>query len=533
MSLINLYKEFIKDSFLKWIILLNLIIYIPVILIIPGFILDDYYLFYIISQNPSIPFSTNPDEAFFLFMRPLSYFSFWIDFHIFYANPLLIKFFSIFLHIILVLSFYYMLKKLTFIIIKRNDNLIIFLTTLLFSFHLDNAIWIYWISNKTELLAVLFYILSIFAFIKFLEEQKKYYLILCAIFFLASITSKQTGLNLPVLLIFISYLMNWKYDIGNRKKIILFTTLMLVIMIMFSAVNYYVFKSDLNLSSIFWKKPFSLIGNFLHVIIPFYSQGIYNFFLINKTSAIILFGVFVIALLSILIITRKEKSKTILLGIVFIIIISYPRILAVAEPRINGILIFWFVIILALGMHLLKKRIYLTIMSIVLIYFLITLFSRIGELKNKIDSYEKLIENYISTIKKTEKNDFVIVAENNFTLNYQAYYKLHNSFGCIDGVVNSPVFYDVSLVYFDIERFSKPFISVYHFENSFRVEALNDLIYLSINRKKLKEYYIFNNIIPQIKSRDYKLINFTFGDQFPIQNYSLIYFNGVDWVILE
>ncbi len=533
MFLISFYRNIFKDSFLYWIIILNLIIYIPVILIIPGFILDDYYLFYIISQNPGAPISTDQSEAFFLFMRPLSYISFWFDYIVFNANPILVKFFSLFLHLVLVVSIYLLLKKFTFLILKKNDNLLIFLAALIFSFHLDCAIWIYWISNKTELLALLFYVLSISAFIKYNDTRRTTYILLCALFFLLSITSKQTGLHLPVLLMFIVYLLNWKFDNDNRRKIITFIAFGLVVMILFSTVNYYVYKSDLNISQIFWKKPFSFIGNFLHVIVPYHSQNIYNFFLVNKTLAIILLGFFVIALLSVLIFLKKEKSKVVLFGLLFVLIIMYPRILAVAEHRINGILVFWFVLILALCMHKLKKEVYLIIMPVILFYFLITLIIRIGELENKIESYDNYIMKYTNIIKSSAKKDLVVIAENNFSLNYQAYYHLHKSFGCMDGVINSPVFYDVSLVYFDIEHFYKPFISVYRSENSFRVESLNDLIFLSIDRRRVKDYYLFTKIIPQYKSREYKQINFTLDNSFPVDEYNLIYFNGIDWVTID
>jgi hypothetical protein len=340
-------------------------------------------------------------------------------------------------------------------------------------------------------------------------------------------------MHLPVLLMFIVYLLNWKFDNDNRRKIIAFIAFGLVVMILFSTVNYYVYRSDLNLSQIFWKKPFSFIGNFLHVIVPYHSQNIYNFFLVNKTLAISLFGSLAIAFLLLLIFLKKEKSKVVLFGLLFVLIIMFPRILAVAEHRINGILVFWSVLILALCMHRLKREVYLIMMPVILFYFLITLIIRIGELENKIESYENCITKYTNIIKCSAEKDLVVIAENNFTLNYQAYYHLHKSFGCIDGVIISPVFYDVSLVYFDVEHFYKPFISVYGSENSFRVESLNDLIFLSIDRRRVKDYYLFKKIIPQYKSREYKQINFTLDNSFPVDEYNLIYFNGIDWLTID
>lgn len=533
MSLFNLLRELIKDSFLKWILLLNLIVYVPIIFIIPDFILDDYYLFYIISQNPGVPVSTNPGEAFFLFMRPLSYLSFWFDYNIFNANPLSSKILSLFLHIALVIVFYLLLKKITYRVTKKNEASIIFLITLIYSFHLDNSIWNYWISNRTELLAVIFYLLSISAFVKFISTHRNKYLFLCALFYLASITSKQTGLHLPVLLLFLVYIAKWEYKADNRTIMKIFFSLGIFMMLIYSSLNYFIYESDLNFSQGVWKKPFAFIGNFIHVIIPYHSQSIYNYFLINKPLSIILLGVFVIVLILLLIMLKKEKTRLILSALVFVLIIMFPRILAVAEPRINGIIVFWILVVLTLGMYKLKKIVSLTLLALILVYSLITLSLRIGELKNNIDSYDRVIANYINTVNRTAKHDFVVISENNFTLNYQAYYRIHNTFGLFDGVLLSPLFYDVSLVYFDSEQYRKPFILVHRFENEFNVESLNDLVFLSIDKRRIKDYYIFEKIIPQYKSREYRQINFKLGSSFPVENYSMIYFNGVDWITLE
>lgn len=532
--IIDKINPYLKNPYIKWIIITNLIIYIPIILIINQFILDDYYLFYLISQKPSVPISLNPDEAFFLFMRPVSYAFFWIDYHIFYTNALLMKSISLFLHIILALLFFQLLKRIFILFEKQINDFILFLVTMLFCIHLDSSIWVYWISNKTELLALLFYLLSIHSFLSYIKSNNNCYIQLSTIFYVLSILSKQTGLHLPFLIFYILFL---KKNIGtqlNKKVLLKYFIINIIIMIVISITNYLVFQSDLNLLSIIWKKPFSILGNVLHVLIPFYSQDLYNYFLVNKVWAFILLGLFISALLFILsIFSNKKNVKNILYALVLFFIVMYPRFLAVAETRINGILVVWFFIMVAFILNRIQFRFSIIILIMFLLYNSSTLFIRIQEINYKIKTYDKMVSEYIEIINQSNKTDFVIVAENNFTLNNQAYYRKYGKFGELKGVVNSPIFYNAALVYFNKSAFNEPFIKIFKEEREIRIESINDLIFLSIDKRRLKEYYKFEFLIPQLKSREYKQINLSINEPFPIDQFNYLFFNGLYWEILE
>ncbi|MDQ7815539.1 MAG: hypothetical protein RDU14_00775 [Melioribacteraceae bacterium] len=522
-------SSFLKDKYIKWVILANLFIYIPIIIIINGFILDDYYLFYLISKNPSLPISVNPNEAFFLFMRPVSYFFFWIDYHVFFTNAVLIKLLSLFLHIILVITFYLLLKKGFRIIEHKTNDILIFLITLIFSFHLDNSIWVFWISNKTELLALLFYMLSLLSVSKFIESDKSYFILLAALFFLLSILAKQTGLHLPILVCYIFYIKRWKISEANKKIVTTLLIICIVIILCISFLNLWIYQHDLNLTSILWKKPFSVIGNLLHVIIPFFSQNLYNYFLINKSYAFVLFGVILLSLFTFIVVAKKENIKKVLLILFFFLIIQYPRIFAVAEPRINGILILWLLIFAAFILSQFKKNIQVILGVCLLIFSIVTLFIRTFELSSKIADHKKMVDEFVNIGKQSPQTDFVIIAENNFALNCEAFFEENGTFGKLEGVINSPIFYDVSLVYFEKSVFNQPFIDVLNHGNRFRIKSLNDLVFLSIDRRRGKEYYHFANMIPQIRSREYKQIDFILHHSFPIDKYNFIFYDGAKW----
>ena len=65
--------------------------------------------------------------------------------------------------------------------------------------------------------------------------------------------------------------------------------------------------------------------------------------------------------------------------------------------------------------------------------------------------------------------------------------------------------------------------------NRFRIKSLNDLVFLSIDRRRGKEYYHFTNLIPQIRSREYKQIDFMLHHSFPIDRYNFIFYDGAKW----
>ena len=73
--------------------LVNLVFYLPVILKFPGFIYDDFKLFAMTSHNSQI-ISTNPNDIFYFFVRPVSYIIFKLDYLIWGNNYLGMKIFT-------------------------------------------------------------------------------------------------------------------------------------------------------------------------------------------------------------------------------------------------------------------------------------------------------------------------------------------------------------------------------------------------------------------------------------------------------
>ncbi len=178
-------------------------IYVFAILYIPNFITDDYLIFTYISQHPSNPIALDPNIDFFLFTRPLSYFTFWLDYQLFYNNAMLMKFESLFLFILSVILMYYTLKiLLKYIKVELSEKIIIF-GTLVYLFHPDSLMMNIWVANRTELLNILFYLITVLFFLNFFEKNRVTLLVISTCSYLLGILSKQSGLHLPLILLIV------------------------------------------------------------------------------------------------------------------------------------------------------------------------------------------------------------------------------------------------------------------------------------------------------------------------------------------
>jgi len=165
------------------IIIVNLLIYLPVIYLFPAFIGDDYIIFSLIQNNPSEIVSTNPHEIYYLFLRPVTYFTFWIDYRVFGIHSGLMKLLSLVYLIVLQISFYYLLKRVLEFFDKEYKNVYILLSTLILGFYPVFLRGIIVINYSNEILVTLFYIISLIMVLNYLKSHKEIYLFFYLIFY--------------------------------------------------------------------------------------------------------------------------------------------------------------------------------------------------------------------------------------------------------------------------------------------------------------------------------------------------------------
>jgi len=172
--------------------------------------------------------------------RTLSMFSFAINYHFHKLNVFGYHLVNLMLHILCGILVYFISRDLFTFGSKRMESLhpLSLLTAAIFVAHPIQVNAVTYIVQRNEVLASLFYLSSLFLFIKasFREGWKKFLFLFGTGFsFLCSIFSKETGFTLPISLVALDLLLvcKTKEDIQKRIKIYLPLLLFLAIYILF------------------------------------------------------------------------------------------------------------------------------------------------------------------------------------------------------------------------------------------------------------------------------------------------------------
>lgn len=511
------------------IILSNFLFFIPFIIALPDHYLDDFVVFGLINSHPNNLISLNPFDPYFLFLRPVSYFSFWLDYKLFPMMPLTMKFESLLFHLLLVVSVYFLLTELKKYFNLKISNTWIFLITLVYSCYPDNFRWITWISNRTELLMILFYVISLFIAIKYLNKEKPHIhlLVLQFIFFIMSILSKQQSLHLPFLFLFFVW---YKKRINTSKHGLILLCVIafeVIIVICYSFLNASMHQPEslIFLESL-WKKPFSLFGNLLIVINPYYGEMLYNYFVINKWLAFLLAVMFLFAFL--LLVVRLKKIKFLLLIFISFLIISFPRIFVHAGSRINSLqALYIFILLLGLIAVYKEKQFRISIIMCCILN-LTTIYKYYSVEKIFTQSYSIRIHQLVSLY---NDNSFIITTKDQLTLNYQYNYVIKKQYGNKQLNMAPILFSELSNIEYGKQI---PRVSVVLSNNIVSIQTLSDFVFLSINPGEAPDYLFHPTklkVEKGISGRGYSKISF----EMPIEmkNKKLIYHDGVDWKVLS
>ncbi len=513
---------------LLFIILVNIVYYLWVIKLFPGFISDDFELFAYISKNADIPICLDPKTSFFLFLRPISYFTFWLDYTLLKENYFIMKLESLTLHLVTLSVIYIILIKLSELFnIKFKRNIAIILL-LIFSFHSDALFWLTWIANRTEILMLLFYALAVLMIINFLRTNKNVFLLFYIIFFTLSVAAKQTGLHLPLLLVYLIILNNKKdyIKIKDKSKIYLyigFTVLLMVLIIIINSI--YVGQTEIALTNI-WKKPFALMGVLFYVIFPLYQQSIYSFFVLNKVYAVVLLlsGIFFL-------IYKKINIYNLLYIIIFLIIISFPRLAGAGGGRINSIYLFWAVIFFYFIIKDEQKIVNGLLTVLVFIYFFANIYKSFSTIYF-INNYEKKVE--LLKEKNKELNFKLFILVNDEALVYQYYYLMHNKFGKDTVNLYSNIYLATDLT--DPDKFTslQKDIKVNINKDTITIKTINDKKYLYNKKDRLKDDKL--KLIKSekaINERGYYKMEYKLNDNIIKDKYKFVYFDGLAWQVLN
>lgn len=159
-----------------------------------------------IDENPMIMnFGWNSLKLIFssFFMghyHPLTMLSLAFDHLLFSNNPTAFHVVNLLLHIINSILVFFILWKLII------DKKIIIITSLLFALHPMHVESVAWISERKDVLFALFFLISTYIYLVFLESKKAKWYFLSFVAFIFSCLSKSAAITLPLCLLLIDYL---------------------------------------------------------------------------------------------------------------------------------------------------------------------------------------------------------------------------------------------------------------------------------------------------------------------------------------
>lgn len=527
-------KNIFEKHALKIIIITNLLYYIPFIFMHPGFMLDDFYIFHLIKTFPKDLFVKSPDEMFFLFFRPLSFITFRLDYFLWATNFIPMKIMSLVIHLLLIVSLYFFITKISKLIELKINCIIITLLLIIFSIHSDAILWIIWISNRTELLMLLFYLLSIFAFLQYMIlSKKRIYLILSTISFILSLLSKQSGLHIPILFFFLSFYISKETNIKIKfnKDLFVFFTILIIIMSAFLLVNIKFATTNDNMELFInnlWKKPFSLIGIVLNVILPDFGNVIYYFFLLNKLLAI---SLFIGLILGMYLLRGKIQLTNVLYIVILLIIISFPRIFTAGGTRINSVFLLWIIIILYMFFTRINNNYSKVLIVFFSIWFIITGIYKANE--HILNAKQNILMlKSLQTIEEKNKSKKILDLSASIMRKYEYYYFKNNDFGEYNNILSSHfIIYGLND---ELTSYIKKNVGVEIrlFNKRVVVKSKNKNTFFDFDYKVIKSITIEKTIVSE-NSRGFSEIIYELPKDYDVSLIKVVYYNGKKWIELN
>ena len=129
------------------------------------------------------------------FYRPLATLSFALDYHFWQLNAFGYHLSNVILHLFSGILLFLLLKQIF------NQTSLSILTAALFLVHPINSEAVSYVSNRTDLLMLFFFLLSFYLYIFYRQRGRKYLLIGSVVAYILCILSKEMGLVLPLFLL--------------------------------------------------------------------------------------------------------------------------------------------------------------------------------------------------------------------------------------------------------------------------------------------------------------------------------------------
>ena len=259
------------------------------------------------------------------YYRPFLALAHGLDYAIWYTNPLGFHLTNILLNALCGIAAYFVFLHF----FQGKNNLLPFMAALLFVLHPAHADSVAWIAGRTDIIATLFFLLALLAYVLYREENDRRTLFLCALFFLFSLFGKEVGITFPLIAL--------SYDalIKQRKAKDIFTSqvpLWIVVIIYFllrkipqppvgitGAISGGNVGTSINLLGFIKEIAFSFGFYIEKLLLPFHLSMFPD---IHRAENIFFIAVFFL----IFFIAVTKKSRTITFGMLFIVLTILPSL---------------------------------------------------------------------------------------------------------------------------------------------------------------------------------------------------------------
>ncbi len=291
---------------------------------------DDYY----VTKNFDIKKQWNEKIGIFFSeycmgnYHPFTMASLAIDYQIDGLNPLTFHITNLILHLInTLLVFWFILLLLKSVNYKRSLEIAL-ITSALFGVHTLHVESVAWISERKDVLYTMFFLLSLIAYLKYVNIKKNKFLIISIVLFLFSLLSKGQAVSLAVTLIAIDYFLGRKL---LSKKVIFEKIPFFALSIIFGVIAIFA-QQDFNSIqtnthfSFFDRILFSCYGFIQYIsklIAPTNLSAYYSYPEKINDSLPLEFWLYLLAVIGIVLLfiyLIKKRKKDIVFGILFFII---------------------------------------------------------------------------------------------------------------------------------------------------------------------------------------------------------------------
>ncbi len=527
-------KNTISKAHILWIVLpIIACIHLYGIWTVPEFYSDDFYTFGLIASHPDRVIPNLQSNQYSLNTRIVSYAFHWFEYTLIGANSLAMKVF----HLILLMFSVVLLWKVICLLCNKLsiqlNHIFLVLVLILYGVHHGNAISVLWVMNVNETLMVNFYLGSVIMFLGALEQRTQIVkkLFLCLFFFILAVLTKQQSIHLPLLFGMFFILNNQFYNEKQNKRIIqsaIFAGIVIMIVIIY--LNATLSEGDrfsILLQTI-WKKPFSILGIFISMILPIHFREVYYFFLNSIVLSLICFIAITIAL-AVYFRKLNIKVSSIAFGISIVAIIFFPRIFEPGDnDRVNTIQLVWMCILLAIvsSKYIKNSRVAIPVLSLFVGLHVYGYFDKVLDLRQSISKQETMIDDLIATKAKSMRNVLVVLSPEVTNIPAWVYYRQHKKFGFDSTYTYLPVYYGV------INQSSREqqSICIEHTiaGDTVSFKVVNQSVYIarkpSTDIMVIREKKSIRSFLVELQMRIDSSLRL---------NHSLLYFNGKNWEELQ